>query len=430
MPNEFSISHDSTEAPVLLNREVVLNRSMKTVGYEFSLLDAMLGDNLRPGNGKGADAALIEHLQKAGIERMLGLCSAYLPMHSLDSLGLAMLQQQLATGLVVELNIGTCRAMPAAFIEQAESLKDRGIRFALQFDGHIEPGDVDLYARADWIVLDLSQPAEISLSPKVNQILQVCPSLQPFVKNVVLQEEFTELLNSSPFSRPIQLFHGPFVVSKTAALEDRPLQGDRMRIMELLNKLKQESDNSKLTDALRRDPMVLFKLLRYANSPVTGLRTKAETAEQALMVIGRDKLYNWLTLLLYVTGEGSGLEYALLNDSLVRGRMLELIGSERLGKQHANNLFLTGMFSLLDVLFHKPLPKILSLLTLPDEINQALLESQGLYYPYLQVVYACESGTPKELENIATSMQMAVNDINCRHVESLVWAQQVEQEAE
>ncbi|MEN9454715.1 MAG: hypothetical protein RL210_234, partial [Pseudomonadota bacterium] len=152
--------------------------------------------------------------------------------------------------------------------------------------------------------------------------------------------------------------------------------------------------------------------------------------EQALMVIGRDKLYNWLTLLLYVTGEGSGLEYALLNDSLVRGRMLELIGSERLGKQHANNLFLTGMFSLLDVLFHKPLPKILSLLTLPDEIKQALLESQGLYYPYLQVVYACESGTPKELENIATSMQMAVNDINCRHVESLVWAQQVEQEAE
>ena len=97
MPNEFSISHDSTEAPVLLNREVVLNRSMKTVGYEFSLLDAMLGDNLRPGNGKGADAALIEHLQKAGIERMLGLCSAYLPMHSLDSLGLAILQQQLAT---------------------------------------------------------------------------------------------------------------------------------------------------------------------------------------------------------------------------------------------------------------------------------------------------------------------------------------------
>ncbi|MGL5985806.1 MAG: hypothetical protein ACRCZ5_02845, partial [Burkholderiales bacterium] len=72
----------------------------------------------------------------------------------------------------------------------------------------------------------------------------------------------------------------------------------------------------------------------------------------------------------------------------------------------------------------------LSLLTLPDENKQALLESQGLYYPYLQVVYACESGTPKELENIATSMQMAVNDINCRHVESLVWAQQVEQEAE
>ncbi len=428
MPNEFSISHESADAPVLLNREVVLNRSMKTVGYEFSLLDSMLGDVVRPGNGKGADSALIEHLQKAGIERMLGLCSAYLPMYSLDSLGLAMLQQQLATGLVVELNISTCRAMPAAFIEQAESLKDRGIRFALQFDGHIEPGDVDLYLQADWIVLDLSQPAEISLSPKIDQILQVCPTLQPFVKNVVLQEEFTELLNSSPFSRPIQLFHGPFVVSKTAALEDRPLQGDRMRIMELLNKLKQESDNGKLADALRRDPVVLFKLLRYANSPVTGLRTKVETAEQALMVIGRDKLYNWLTVLLYVSGESDGLEYALLNDSLVRGRLLELLGADKLGKQHANALFLTGMFSLLDVLFHKPLPKILSLLTLPDEIKQALIESSGPYYTFLQIAYACESGTPQELEEVAEANGILANDINIRHVEALVWAQQVEQE--
>lgn len=429
MPSEFTISHDTNgSAPLLLNREVVLNRSMKTVGYEFSLPESMLGSPPRPGNGKGVDSALIEELQHAGIERMLGLCSAYLPMHSLDSLGLAMLQQQLATGLVVELDIGTCRIAQESFLEQADSLKDRGIRFAIRFDGHLEPGDVDVYAKAEWIVLDLSQPAEISLSPKVNQILQVCPNLQPFVKNVVLQEEFTELLNQSPFSRPVQLFHGPFVISKTAALEDRPLQGDRMRIMELLNKLKQESDNSKLADALRRDPVVLFKLLRYANSPVTGLRTKAETAEQALMVIGRDKLYNWLTLLLYVSGEGDGLEYALLNDSLVRGRMLELIGTEKLGKQHSNGLFLTGMFSLLDVLFHKPLPKILSLLTLPDEIKQALLEAQGIYYPYLQVIYACESGTPQELEDIAEKLALAVNDINCRHVESLVWAQQVEQD--
>lgn len=431
MPSEFTISHDTNgTAPLLLNREVVLNRSMKTVGYEFSLPESMLGSPPRPGNGKGSDSALIEELQRAGIERMLGLCSAYLPMHSLDSLGLAMLQQQLATGLVVELDIGTCRLAQESFLEQADSLKDRGIRFAIRFDGHLEPGDVDVYAKAEWIVLDLSQPAEISLSPKVNQILQVCPSLQPFVKNVVLQEEFTELLNQSPFSRPVQLFHGPFVISKTAALEDRPLQGDRMRIMELLNKLKQESDNGKLADALRRDPVVLFKLLRYANSPVTGLRTKAETAEQALMVIGRDKLYNWLTLLLYVSGEGDGLEYALLNDSLVRGRMLELIGTEKLGKQHANGLFLTGMFSLLDVLFHKPLPKILSLLTLPDEIKQALLEAQGIYYPYLQVIYACESGTPQELEDIAEKVGLAVNDINCSHIASLVWAQQVEQAEE
>lgn len=428
MNNEFTISQiASSHAPVLLNREAVLSRSMKTVGYEFSLPESMLATGIDSGNGH-ADQLLLKQLEQAGMERMLGLCSAYLPMNSLDSLGLALLQQKLPTGLVVELSITACRAQPQAFLDQVDNLKDRGIRFAITFDGHMEPGDVDIYGHADWIALDLAQPAEVSLSPKVNQILQVCPNLQPFVKNVVLQEEFTELLNKSPFSRPIQLFHGPFVISKVTTSEDRPLQGDRLRIMELLNKLKQESDNSKLADALRRDPVVLFKLLRYANSPVTGLRTKAETAEQALMVIGRDKLYNWLTVLLYVSGENDGLEYALLNDSLVRGRLLEQLGSAKLGKQHANALFLTGMFSLLDVLFHKPLPKILSLLTLPDEIKQALLDSSGPYYPLLQLAYACESGTPQELEDIAHAQNIDVNDINVRHVEALVWAQQVEQE--
>jgi len=429
MTHEFTLSQIATDhAPALLNREAVLNRAMKTVGYEFTLPDSMLVAQAPKGNGASCDRILLKELERAGMERMLGLCSACLPMHSLDSLGLALLQQQLPTGLVVELDIATCRASQQIFVEQAESLKDRGIRFAIGFDGHIEPGDVDIYQHAEWIVLDLTQPAEISLSPKVNQILQVCPHLQPFVKNVVLQEEFTELLNKSPFSRPIQLFHGPFVVSRVAASEDRPLQGDRLRVMELLNKLKQESDNGKLADALRRDPVVLFKLLRYANSPVTGLRTKVETAEQALMVIGRDKLYNWLTVLLYVSGESDGLEYALLNDSLVRGRLLELLGADKLGKQHANALFLTGMFSLLDVLFHKPLPKILSLLTLPDEIKQALVESSGPYYTFLQIAYACESGTPQELEEVAEANGILANDINVRHVEALVWAQQVEQE--
>lgn len=429
MPNELSFAQiNPDQAPILLNREAVLNRAMKTVGYEFSLPQSMLSDTSRAGNGHTGDHLLLKELEQAGMERMLGLCSAYLPMHSLDSLGLALLQQQLPAGLVVELDIASCRQSHDTFAEQTESLRDRGIRFAISFDGHLEPGDVDIYQHADWISVDLTLPAEISLSPKVNQILQVCPKLQPFVKNVVLQEEFTALMNKSPFSRPVQLFHGPFVVSRSSTSEDRPLQGDRLRIMELLNKLKQEEDNSRLADALRRDPIVLFKLLRYANSPVTGLRTKVETAEQALMVIGRDKLYNWLTVLLYVSGESDGLEYALLNDSLVRGRLLELLGADKLGKQHANALFLTGMFSLLDVLFHKPLPKILSLLTLPDEIKQALVESSGPYYTFLQIAYACESGTPQELEEVAEANGILANDINVRHVEALVWAQQVEQE--
>jgi len=147
-------------------------------------------------------------------------------------------------------------------------------------------------------------------------------------------------------------------------------------------------EKHKLEGVLKRDPALTYKLLRNINSAGFGAGREVQSIRQAISLMGYAPLYRWLTLLL-AGASASGYSPVLMETAVVRGRLTELLGLHALPKGEAENLFVAGMFSLLDRLLGLPMKEVLETIPLPPEVVRALLAREGVYGPYPARAEAC-----------------------------------------
>jgi EAL and modified HD-GYP domain-containing signal transduction protein len=196
-------------------------------------------------------------------------------------------------------------------------------------------------------------------------------------------------------------------------------------ILQLLNMLRNNAEIREIENALKRDVALSFKLLRYINSAGFGLSCEIQSFRHAVTILGYQKLYRWLTLLLVTAGAETGSPPALLKTAVTRGRLVELLGGHLLDGQDKDNLFIVGMFSLLDVLLDMPMDKILETLILPESVSDALMEHSGIYGPFLELAEACEDPEMAEVPRLCEQLQITPDMLNRSHVQALNWVEEL-----
>ena len=194
-------------------------------------------------------------------------------------------------------------------------------------------------------------------------------------------------------------------------------------ILQLMQMVQTNEDVPKLESVLKRDPALTYKLLRYINTAGFGVGREVHSLRQAISLLGYAPLYRWLVLLL-ATASTSGYSPVLMETAVVRGRLAELLGQKFLGKGEAENLFVAGMFSLLDRLLGLPMDEVLATIQLPAEVVQALKKREGRYGPYLALAEACELNS-KLVASLADTLDVSPTEVNQAHLSALAWAQSV-----
>jgi EAL and modified HD-GYP domain-containing signal transduction protein len=194
-------------------------------------------------------------------------------------------------------------------------------------------------------------------------------------------------------------------------------------ILQLMKMVQGNEDIPKLEAVLKRDPALIYKLLRFINSAGFGVGREVQSLRQAITLLGYAPLYRWLTLLL-ATASTSGYSPVLMETAVVRGRLAELLGQKFLARGEGENLFVAGMFSLLDRLLGLPMKEVLDTVLLPDEVVRALLTRGGVYGPYLALAEACELNS-NLVATLAASIGISPEDVNKAHLSALAWAQNV-----
>jgi EAL and modified HD-GYP domain-containing signal transduction protein len=198
-----------------------------------------------------------------------------------------------------------------------------------------------------------------------------------------------------------------------------------LRLLDVLNLVRSDAEPTVVAAAMKYDPLLTFKLLRYVNSAGTGLVARVDTIERALIVLGNKQLYRWLTLLMFSHERPDGSHSVLLETALIRARMMEVLGARQFARDQLDQLFTTGMFSMLDALLRAPMARILEKLSLPDDITAALLHRRGPYAPLLNLALGCEDGELPDNPALFAAAGVTKGEANRAQIEALMWVEEV-----
>ena len=203
------------------------------------------------------------------------------------------------------------------------------------------------------------------------------------------------------------------------------VQADLQVIMQLMSQLDQGEDIEKLEATLKRDPSLAFKLLRYLNSAAFGLAVEVSSFRHAIMLLGYARLKRWLALLLATASKDHAMRPVMFA-ALRRGLLMEEL-SKSLGDNEARDeMFICGLFSLLDHMLKQPFAKLLQSIPMPERVRQALVDGSGPFQPYLELVRAIEAESVFDYRQAAEQLMLEPLEINHGVLRALAKANQLE----
>ena len=125
----------------------------------------------------------------------------------------------------------------------------------------------------------------------------------------------------------------------------------------------------------------------------------------------------------FTSGDGNSLDLALMENALVRARLAELCSGDSLPANERDELFVAGIFSLLDVLLRMPMEKVLDQVSLPSLVVEALLHKRGKYAPYLELAIACEEFDQDRIVALSNQIGLDLAYVSSYQVDALLWAE-------
>jgi EAL and modified HD-GYP domain-containing signal transduction protein len=408
MQNEISM-HDH----VFIGRQAILNAGQEIIGYELLFREsahatfAELNSDLEAGT-----QVLVNTLSHMGTQLLLGGKTPFINVSNamLDSDFLELLPAEQVVFEIVE----TTQADEKT-VKRVKHLRGKGYRFALD-NFSPNPNSMAFLPYVELVKLecDGSEPQ------KVRQLLREFAGrkIKLLAGKVESKEQF---LNCRELG--FHYFQGYFF-ARPETLSAKVINPAYVHLIDVLNKLQSNAELRDIEAGLKRDVALSFKLLSYINSAGSGLSCEIQSLRHAVTVLGYKQLYRWLTLLL-VTAARKANTPALIKTAITRGRMAELLGRGYFQEEERSQLFIVGVFSLLDVMLNMPLEKIFGSLHLPEPIKEALLSRAGTYGPVLRLVEACESPDPEKIEACALELAMAPETANRAQLEAIAWVEQL-----
>ena len=213
------------------------------------------------------------------------------------------------------------------------------------------------------------------------------------------------------FSRPDTSVVGELTTNKLICL----------RLMKEVN--QQPFSYDTVAGLIEQDVAMAYKLLRLINSAWFGLRYEVRSIRHALVLLGPREVQRWASLVaLNQSGDDKPGELLML--SLTRAKFAEQLAEMAGMKKQAGELFLMGMFSVLDALMDRPMEEMLAEVPLSKDIKNALLTGGGPYGQVYQAMLAYEHAQWVLFSDLASSLGMPEAPVAGAFRKSLAWSAQ------
>jgi len=298
------------------------------------------------------------------------------------------------------------------FIEVCKELKNKGYTlalddFVLDYD-YIELIELADIVKVDFIFTSIEERREIIRSYKHLNI-------KFLAEKVETQEEFEEAKAAG-----YTYFQGYFF-SKPVIIPGKDIKSHTTNYVKILEELNLESpEYDKLSKIIESDVALTYKLMRLINSPAFYTNSKITSVNHALVLLGFSEIKKWITIIM-MRDLGANKPDEIIKSSLLRAKMGEQIATALGMRSRKNEMFLVGVFSMIDTLMNRTLFDILSEIPLEIEIVQAILGFDNDLREAFDIVLAYEKGEWDKVNMMCVGRNIDVKKIRDAYIKSLDW---------
>jgi EAL and modified HD-GYP domain-containing signal transduction protein len=218
-----------------------------------------------------------------------------------------------------------------------------------------------------------------------------------------------------------QLFDGAFYkVHIPSNAKQNALSPLKTNYIQLLNIVGQEDfDFQTFTRTVRQDTALAIQFMKLVNT-ASKVRSEVKNLNQAAAMLGQKEIKKWVsTAVSNALCVDSPSEITRL--SLIRAKFCENLARHFEMAIAQENLFLMGLFSVLDVVLDISIEEAFKLVFVPPPIHSALVSQQGEYYSVLFFVQQYEMGHWKEISRVALVRNISIDQIHFAYKEALQW---------
>ncbi|HIP82142.1 MAG TPA: HDOD domain-containing protein, partial [Desulfocapsa sulfexigens] len=263
-------------------------------------------------------------------------------------------------------------------VEACRKMVDQGYTLALD-DFIYKPKFDPLIRLASIIKVDFKLTPLDSLE-KLLYTLSRFDHLKFLAEKVETYEEFDKSLKLG-----FNYFQGYFF-SRPEKIRIKELTSVKINLLRLLAEVSQKKTTiTRLKEIVSVDVALTYKLLRFLNSVHFFLLEKVEFVSRAISFLGENRFRRFVMLVI-ISEIATEKPEELVRLAVVRAKFSELLAKHGGLQKYSNELFLVGLFSLIDAMLDKPIKELLHGLPMTDNITIALVDNRGPYAPVLEAV--------------------------------------------
>jgi len=298
------------------------------------------------------------------------------------------------------------------YTDRIRELREFGYHFAIRnLPVHCYEDYAPILSQMDYILIDCQKIDAVKASFYFRKLY---PDICICASNIPDMETFGKL---SP-AETISLFEGTFFRMPVTRGEHKvsPL---KINYISLLNLIEEDDfDLTKAADIISQDTALIISLLRLANT--RSFNSEITSVRVAVSMLGQKDLTRWIQTTV-IEKLCSDKPNELMRLSLLRAKFAENLAPVFGMAMRSQELFLTGLFSILDIILDCSMEEALSMVRVSGKIRTALLEHTGSLAEVLHFIVKYESAEWQEVSRQLVLKNIEIPDVSHAWVSSLQW---------
>ncbi len=400
---------------MLLTLVPLFDENMAVRAYSiFSQKDNYFLNPMKLGTGRFDGAAAVDGLElieSMGIETLSEDKEIFVPVSNISVFSDVESQCSAPHGRIVFLIDNTIPPVEM-YVKRLRELKGMGYKLAVR---KLAVSDFGSYAEimqlADYVFLNSKR---IAIEKARIYFGKMYPQIKLCAGGIDTMEAFEALKKTGGY----QLYEGDFYRVPVTKGEHTvaPLKANYIELLNIVN-----NDNFELTDAadvIGRDTALTISLLQMVNR--MAVNSGITTIRHAAAMLGQKELKKWINTAvvnkLYADKPSEVTRLSLLRAKFAEG-LAPLFGMP--GK--AEELFLMGLFSVLDVILEKTMEDALKMVNVSADVRNALTQGTGPLFPVYDLITQYEAANWQEVSRQLLIRELDMDQVNETYLSALSW---------